>query len=145
MSDATSGHDQPRCRTHLETCVIGGDQLCAEHAHRDPILNDIICAEHQALCDICRQPIATAALDDDTCRTCNNLSTNEELQAQVEAALPDSISFRSMDINANTAYVVVHGKRLLRSNEILVLNRDTSEIIERHSVGLIARLTGGRL
>ncbi|MFD1600487.1 hypothetical protein [Halobellus rarus] len=50
-----------------------------------------------------------------------------------------------MEISTNPAYVVVHGKRLVRSNETIVLERDTGDIIEQYRTGLLARLSGGRL
>jgi hypothetical protein len=50
-----------------------------------------------------------------------------------------------MQISINSSYVVVHGKRLMRSNELIVLERDTGEIIEQYRTGLLARLSGGRL
>jgi hypothetical protein len=74
-----------------------------------------------------------------------NLSTNEKQEAAVKKQLPDGTSFRSMEINANEAHVVVRGKRLLRSDQILVFDRETGEIIKQESVGLLARLSGGRL
>jgi hypothetical protein len=73
------------------------------------------------------------------------LSTNKEQEAAVKEQLPKGMSFRSMEINSNTAYVVVYGKRLLRSNQILVLDRETGDVIKQESVGLLARLSGGRL
>jgi hypothetical protein len=63
----------------------------------------------------------------------------------VKEQLPDKMSFRSMQINSNTAYVVVYGKRLLRSNQIIVIDRETGDIIQQDSTGLVARLSGGLL
>ena len=84
-------------------------------------------------------------MDNGECRTCHGLAENESLQSGVEEQLPDSISFRSMKIGINSAYVIVHGKRLLRSNEVIVLERGTGDIIEQYRTGLLARLSGGRL
>lgn len=84
-------------------------------------------------------------MNDGECRTCQELSEDDALQQKVEAKLPDSLSFRSMRIGTNPAYVVVHGKRLVRSNEIVVLERDTGDIVEQYRTGLLARLSGGRL
>jgi hypothetical protein len=50
-----------------------------------------------------------------------------------------------MKINENSQYVVIHGKRLLRSNKMLVLDRESGEVIEQYGVGLVDRLSGGRL
>ncbi|MDS0284066.1 hypothetical protein [Haloarcula onubensis] len=50
-----------------------------------------------------------------------------------------------MLISINSSYVVVYGKRLVRSNEIVVLERDTGDIVEQYRTGLLARLSGGRL
>jgi hypothetical protein len=136
--------DQPRCQNHLEQCVIDEANLCSEHAYTDPILDDAVCAEHQTTCPTCRQSVATA-MDNGECRTCHGLAENESLQSGVEEQLPDSISFRSMKIGINSAYVIVHGKRLLRSNEVIVLERGTGDIIEQYRTGLLARLSGGRL
>jgi hypothetical protein len=55
------------------------------------------------------------------------------------------MDFRSMKINLNDAYVVLRGTRLLRSDQIVVLDRETGEILEQHGVGLMARLSGGWL
>jgi hypothetical protein len=73
------------------------------------------------------------------------LAENDTLQPKVEDTLPESLSFRSMRISTNSAYVVIHGKRLVRSDEIIVLGRDTGDIIEQYRTGLLARLSGGRL
>jgi hypothetical protein len=73
------------------------------------------------------------------------LSKNEKQEAEVTEQLPAGTSFRSMEINSNAAYVVVRGKRLLRSNQIVVLDRKTGDVIEQESVGLLAKLSGGRL
>jgi hypothetical protein len=109
------------------------------------VLQKAVCAEHQTTCNTCRQPVSTAAVDSGKCRTCHELSEDESLQPEVEAELPDSLSFRSMQISTNSSYVVVYGKRFMRSNEIIVLERDTGEIIEQYRTGLLARLSGGRL
>jgi len=53
-----------------------------------------------------------------------------------------TIDFRSMKINENSQYVVIHGKRLLRSNKMLVLDRESGEVIEQYGVGLVDRLSG---
>jgi len=137
--------NQPRCQNHLQQCVVDEANLCSGHAHTDPVLQKAVCAEHQTTCDTCRQPVSTAAVDNGKCGTCRELAKDESLQPEVEAKLPDSLSFRSMRIGTNPSYVVVHGKRLMRSNEIVVLERDTGEIIEQYRTGLLARLSGGRL
>jgi hypothetical protein len=79
------------------------------------------------------------------CRTCRNLADDDSLQPEVEAKLPESVSFRSIEIGYNPSFVVVHGKRLVRSNEIIVLERETGDVVEQYRTGLLARLSGGRL
>jgi len=119
VCEETTKQERPRCENHLERCVTGKQLLCSDHSYRDPILDEVVCAEHQAECATCRQTVASDAIDDGNCRTCQNLSKDDALQSKVEPQLPDTIDFRSMKINENSQYVVIHGKRLLRSNKML--------------------------
>jgi len=80
---------------------------------------------------------------DGECQTCRGLSTKEERTAGITDEIPDSVDFPTLDINSNSQYIIVHGKRLLGSNEIIVIKRGSGDILERYGVGWIARLTGG--
>lgn len=93
-------------------------------------------------CALCQVQVAENSLTDGaTCETCSELST-ESLPEQVAALFPDSVDVESNPTNFNHKVAIVKQKRLLGANEIVVVSRDSAEVIDRRGVGFIARVTG---
>lgn len=137
--------EELHCESHIDQCAVGDELLCPKHSHRDPISNKYVCTEHAESCDTCKQLFVSTTLDNGICETCTDLSSNKAIETEVRSQLPDEVSFRSMKIGANDMYVVVLGKRLIRSNEVIILDRDTTETVARYSVGILTQLSRGWL
>jgi hypothetical protein len=126
------------CPAHLETCTVAGDTLCADHAHYDPLTADAVCDEHFVDCELCQQPYAEPTLEDSRCQACRNIDGKPE--TLVPADLEDDIGRYAA--GTNERYLVIYSKALLRSNEVIVVDRETDEVVNRRAVGFVARLKG---
>lgn len=123
---------------HIETCCVERERLCEEHARVDPVSGNPVCDDHVKKCNICRQRVATDKLENCECETCRDIEKTAD-SLDIQASIPD---FRSIRYGENNQFAVIHGKRLIGSNEIIVIDRDDHSIVERYGVGLVARLTG---
>lgn len=131
----TGSKTTPYCEDHRITCSVGGEELCPEHANRDPILTKPVCRDHTEQCDFCERNYAPKALSDGRCQTCNSIGSSE-------ITVPEFVAedFRSVRGAKNEKYLIVYGKRLLSSNQLVVLERETNSELDRYKIGLIARL-----
>lgn len=133
----TEDEPTPYCEDHRISCVVGGENLCREHVQQAPILAEPICQEHTEQCALCQQDYAPAALTDGRCETCDSISSDE-------LSVPESVAeeFRSIRAAENEEYLIIYGKRLLSSNQLVVIERETKTEIDRRKIGLIMRLKG---
>lgn len=127
------------CERHAERCVGGGEVVCAEHAASDAQVAGTVCREHVAACALCRVEYAQSRLDDGRCPACRNLSE----------ALPDDPAIRavareftSVAVGTTSTHAVIYGKRRLRRDEVVVLDRRSDEEIRRVSASLRSKFTG---
>jgi len=123
LCSADSETVQPRCPDHIESCLVDGELVCTDHTIVDPITEDAVCINHLRECSTCHQEVSETMVTDGECQTCRGLSTKEERTAGITDEIPDSVDFPTLDINSNSQYIIVHGKRLLGSNEIIVIKK----------------------
>jgi hypothetical protein len=135
--DACDEHD-PYCQDHRETCTVDGETLCADHANHDPVTAEAVCDEHLVDCELCQQAYAETSLKNGRCRACRNI--DGKLETLVPDKLADDIGRYAA--GANERYLVIYSKALLSSNEVIVVDRETDEIVNQRSVGFLARLKG---
>jgi hypothetical protein len=104
-----------------------------------PVLREPICADHEEVCNFCSQSYAPSSISNGRCNTCQDLSPGES-----GADLPEDITseFASVSVATNSQYTILYGKRRLRSNQVVVVDRETGEKIHQRKVGLIERLAG---
>jgi len=126
------------CESHLETCRVGGERLCLDHSTVDPVSGKSVCDDHREECRICCQRVAEDAIQDGECRTCCSLE-QASMPPKIRSELPD---YRTVHTAKNTRFIVVRGERLLRSNELVVVDRNSMTVVERRKTGLVARITG---
>jgi hypothetical protein len=93
-------------------------------------------------CALCQCQVAEDSLTErEICETCSELSI-ESLPEQIAALFPDSVDVESNPTNFNQKFVIVKKKSLLRANEIVVIDRNKAEVVNRRGVGFIARVAG---
>jgi len=93
-------------------------------------------------CSLCQVQVSENSLTDrETCETCSELST-EGTPKQIADLFPDSVDVESNPTNFNHKFAIVKQKSLLGANEIVIVSRDSAEVVDRRGVGVIARLTG---
>lgn len=124
------------CEHHRTACVVDDEILCADHTNRSPISGEPICVDHMVQCSLCEQLYAPDDLDTGTCRTCEQLADSENTP-------PDEIggAFRTARLAANDTYIIIYGSRLLKPNQLIVLDRTNSNTeIHRRNIRLIERV-----
>lgn len=109
-----------------------------DDAIRAPAADGHVDEGHLRDCDLCEQAYAPPSLEDGRCPACRNIG------GEAEALAPEPLreEFRSVRVGTNRSYRVVYGKRLLKSNRLVVVDRETGEEVLRRKVGLLARLKG---
>jgi hypothetical protein len=123
--------------SHLTDCDECGDKVCEDHGRMDPILEETTCETHLVPCGLCEQSYAPGAIVDGRCETCQALGSDT-------ATVPEVIGeeFRSTRAAENHEYLVVYGKRLIRSNQLVVVDRRTDTEVTRRTIGVVDRLRG---
>ena len=67
--------------------------------------------------------------------------SDDSLPSHIANSIPATDEFRTMTSSYNPQYIVVHGRRLLGRNEVIVVDRDSREVVERYGTGVIGRIT----
>lgn len=129
--------EQQYCTAHVVNCCIGQEFLCGTHAERDPIVGEMVCAEHTDSCGLCGRDYAITALEHGRCKTCHRIGEDE-------IPIPKEITndFRSVRGARNDAYTIIYGKRLLGANQLVVIDRETNKELDRRTIGFVERLQG---
>ncbi|WP_256301673.1 hypothetical protein [Haloarchaeobius salinus] len=84
-------------------------------------------------------------LQNGKCSTCRKLRSDGLALLPDDFELPEAVNTDSGEFGVNSRYVVARQSHLLRSDEIIVVSRESESVVERHKIGMLAKITGGRL
>jgi hypothetical protein len=128
------------CEEHTERCLGGGEVVCEEHGAAAVLATGRICVDHRVPCALCGVAYAEAGLDEGRCSACRDLNTDEAIEPPVATVAE---TFPSARVGTTPTHAVIHGKRRLRRDELVVIDRATGEELRREKLEFFAGLGGG--
>ncbi|PSP74404.1 hypothetical protein BRC86_06140 [Halobacteriales archaeon QS_3_64_16] len=127
------------CSAHAEACRGGGEVVCGDHSQPGVIVDGPVCDDHRSPCELCKVRYAEAGFEDGRCPACRNLSTETPAEPPVAAIAED---FPTTRIGTTPTHAVVQGKRRLRRDDIVVVDRQSGEELRRSKADFFSKLSG---
>lgn len=127
------------CERHAERCVGDGEVVCEAHARPGVIVDGWVCDDHRAACELCEVRYAIAGFEDGRCPACRGLSAETPVEPPVATVAE---GFSNALIGTTPTHAVIRGKRRLRRDEIVVVDRSTGQEVRRFKADFFSKLSG---
>lgn len=127
------------CGDHAEHCAAGGEVVCEAHSRPGVIVDGWVCDDHRAACGLCGVEYAESGFEDGRCPACTGLSAETPAEPPVAAIAEE---FPTTRIGTTPTHAVIHGKKRLRRDEIVVVDRRTGEEVGRFKADFFSKLSG---
>ena len=128
------------CADHTERCVGGNEAVCETHSQPGVIVDDWICDEHRVACELCGVRYAESGFEAGRCPACAGLDAETPAEPPVAAVAAE---FSAPQIGTTPTHAVIRGKKRLRRDEIVVVDRRTGEEVRRFKADFFGNLSGG--
>lgn len=128
------------CEEHAERCVGGDEVVCEAHSRPGVIVDGWVCDEHRATCELCGVAYAEAGFTEGRCPACVGLSPDAPAEPAVATIAEE---FAVTRIGTTPTHAVIQGKKRLRRDEIVVVDRATGEEVRRFKADFFSKLSGG--
>jgi hypothetical protein len=127
------------CSAHTKACRGGGEVVCGDHSRPGVIVDGPVCANHRSACELCDVQYAEAGFEAGRCPACRTLDTETPAEPPVAAIAEE---FSRTRIGTTPTHAVVQGKRRLRRDEIIVVDRQSGEELRRSKADFFSTLSG---
>jgi hypothetical protein len=127
------------CSAHAEACRGGGEVVCRDHSQPGVIVDGPVCADHRSACELCAVRYAEVGFEDGRCPACRTLNSETPAEPPVAAIAEE---FSTSRIGTTPTHAVVQGKRRLRRDEIIVVDRQSGEEVRRSKADFFGKLSG---